>query len=80
VNAASPPARRGQVASNFFLVAYVAISLPVVGVGVLADMIGRRAAGLIFAAVVAALAGTALVLVTRATPRPRDRSARQSPR
>jgi hypothetical protein len=78
VNAASPPARRGQVASNFFLVAYVAISLPVVGVGVLADMIGLRAAGLIFAAVVAALAGTALVLVTRATPRPRDRSARQS--
>ena len=64
VNEASPPARRGEVASSFFVVAYVAISLPVVGVGLLAQLEGLRAAGLIFAAAVAALAAIVLALVT----------------
>ena len=65
VNLASPEDRRGEVASSFFVIAYLAISLPVVGVGVLADLAGLRPAGLIFAAIVAALALTVLVLLTR---------------
>jgi ABC-type phosphate transport system permease subunit len=53
------------VASSFFVVAYVAISVPVVGVGVLGELAGLRSAGLIFSAIVAALALTVLVLLTR---------------
>jgi MFS family permease len=65
VNLASPENRRGEVASSFFVIAYLALSLPVVGVGVLADLAGLRPAGLTFAAIVAALALTVLVLLTR---------------
>jgi MFS family permease len=70
VNEASPAERRGEVASSFFVVAYVAISVPVVGVGVLAELIDLRDAGLIFAAVVVALAMVVLALLT-AAPRGR---------
>jgi MFS family permease len=65
LNAGSPPAQRAEVASSFFVVAYVAISLPVIGVGVLAQSTSLRTAGLIFAGVVAALAAAALVLLLR---------------
>ena len=65
INAAAPEARRGEVASSFFVVAYVAISIPVVGEGLLSQLIGLRDAGLVFAAVVAALAATVLVLLAR---------------
>jgi MFS family permease len=70
VNAESPAERRAEVASSFFVVAYVAISIPVVGVGVLAEVAGLRPAGLIFAGVVAALAAAVLVLLARARPSP----------
>ena len=65
VNAAAPPDERAEVASSFFVVAYVAISVPVIGVGVLAEAAGLRTAGLVFAAVVAALAAVALALLAR---------------
>lgn len=67
INAASPPDRRGEVASSFFLVAYLAISLPVIGVGVVAEVTGLRAAGLIFAATIAALAAAVVLLIRRPT-------------
>jgi MFS family permease len=69
LNAGSPAAERAGVASSFFLVAYVAISLPVIGEGVLAQAIGLRPAGLAFAAVVAALAAIALALLVPTTRR-----------
>ena len=53
------------MASSFFVVAYVAISLPVIGEGLLGQLAGLRAAGLVFAAVVAALAALVLVLLAR---------------
>jgi MFS family permease len=62
VNEQSPAAQRGGVASSFFIVMYVAISLPVIGEGVLAQEIGLRAAGLMFAAIVAALSAVVLIL------------------
>jgi MFS family permease len=65
INAKSPADRRAEVASSFFVVAYVAISIPVVGVGLLAQSAGLRTAGLVFAAVVAALSATVLVLLAR---------------
>jgi len=65
VNDRSPPERRAEVASSFFVVAYVAISIPVVGEGMLAQAAGLRTAGLIFAAVVAALSALVLALLVR---------------
>ena len=65
VNERSPAAQRGAVASSFFVVMYIAISLPVIGVGVLAQAVGLRAAGLTFAALVAALSAGVLVRAAR---------------
>jgi MFS family permease len=73
VNEHSPAADRGAVASSFFVVMYVAISLPVIGVGVLAQAVGLRAAGLTFAALVAALSAGVLIWVAR-THRGKGRS------
>jgi hypothetical protein len=73
VNEASPPDHRAEVASSFFVVAYVAISLPIVGEGLLAQVVGLRPAGLIFAAVVAALALAVLILLTVQTGARRGR-------
>jgi MFS family permease len=66
VNERSPAAERGGVASSFFVVMYVAISVPVIGVGVLAQAVGLRAAGLTFAALVAGLSAVVLLLLAQA--------------
>jgi hypothetical protein len=68
VNAAAPADHRAEVASSFFTVAYVALSVPVVGVGLLAELTSLRAAGLIFAALVALLALSVLLLVGQRNP------------
>jgi MFS family permease len=65
VNARAPADQRAEVVSSFFIVAYVAISLPVIGEGVLAQVTGLRTAGLSFAAAVAALAAAVLAMVAR---------------
>jgi MFS family permease len=65
VNERAPAAQRGTVASAFFVVMYIAISLPVIGEGVLAQAVGLRAAGVTFAAVVAALSAGVLMRVAR---------------
>jgi MFS family permease len=65
VNAQAPPEQRGSVASSFFVVAYVAISIPVIGEGVLAELTSLRTAGLVFAAVVAAISALVLLLLAR---------------
>ena len=65
VNGASPAAQRAEVASTFFVVAYVAISPPVIGEGVLAQASSLRTAGLVFAGVVAALAAFVVLLLAR---------------
>jgi len=65
VNSAAPADQRGEVASSFFVVAYVALSLPVIGEGVLAELAGLRTAGLVFAGAVAALAAVALALLAQ---------------
>jgi MFS family permease len=65
VNAEAPEDQRGEVASSFFVVAYVALAIPVIGEGVLAELTSLRAAGLAFAAVVAAIAAVVLLLLAR---------------
>jgi MFS family permease len=67
VTGAAPPDRRGETSSAFFIVAYVAISLPVVGVGALAQATSLRTAGLVFSAVVVVIAATASALLASIT-------------
>ncbi|MEV5509652.1 MFS transporter [Streptomyces orinoci] len=63
VSEQSPPERRAEVNSALFVVLYVAISLPVVGVGVMAVTLGLRQAGLVFTGCVALLAAATAVLM-----------------
>ena len=51
------------MSSTYFVVAYVAISLPVVGEGLAARAWGLRTAGVSFAVAVAILAGICLVAI-----------------
>ncbi len=72
LNEASPADRRGEVASSLFIVAYVAISLPIVGEGLAAHATGLRIAGVVFGLAVAALAAVAtgsFALIDGSSPR-----------
>lgn len=55
LNNEAPSERRGEVASSFFVVAYLGLAVPIIGVGLLSQAIGLRAAGLAFTGFVAAL-------------------------
>ena len=59
----TPAERRAEVNSTYFVIGYVAISLPVVGVGVAASVWGLRTAGVTFAVAVAVLAGICLAAI-----------------
>ena len=61
VVAASPAAHRGGVAALFFINVYIAISIPVVGLGLTIGSFGLLAAGLSFIAAVVVLAFIALI-------------------
>ncbi|MGH9059069.1 MAG: MFS transporter, partial [Acidimicrobiales bacterium] len=65
VNAGSPAGQRSEVASSYFLALYVAISLPVIGVGAAAKAFGLVPSGVVFSVAVAALAFGALVSLAR---------------
>lgn len=56
VAAASPAEHRGGVLSALFVVGYFGISVPVIGVGLLAEPLGLAHAGLVFAACMGLLA------------------------
>lgn len=59
----TPAERRAEVSSTYFVVAYVAISLPVVGEGLAAREWGLRTAGVSFAVAVAILATVCLAAI-----------------
>jgi MFS family permease len=59
----TPADRRAEVSSTYFVVAYVAISLPVVGEGIAARQWGLQTAGETFAIAVAVLAAMCLVAI-----------------
>jgi MFS family permease len=65
VNEAAPPEHRAAVASSFFVICYVAISIPVIGVGLLADRTDLVTAGTVFTAVDAVLAALAIAGILR---------------
>src|SRR6202022_1323571 len=59
----TPADRRAEVSSTYFVVAYVAISLPVVGEGLAARQWGLQTAGVTFAVAVAILSTICLVAI-----------------
>lgn len=65
VAGASPPDRRAAVISTLFVVAYTGISVPVIGVGVLAEPMGLEGAGLVFIACMAVLVSIAAAYLLR---------------
>ncbi|MFC8341634.1 MFS transporter [Streptomyces rubiginosohelvolus] len=71
ISAAAPPEHRAATVSAFFVIAYLGISLPVVGVGALTLGIGLRNAGLTFSACVLALALGVGLYLARRPPAPR---------
>ncbi|RDG39151.1 MFS transporter [Streptomyces corynorhini] len=71
VSGAAPPEHRGGTVSAFFVVAYLGISLPVVGVGALTLWLGLRGAGMVFTVVVLVLAAGVGLYLLRRPPAPR---------
>lgn len=65
VTAAAPPQERGKVASSFFAICYVGISLPVVAIGAASDRYGLVHTGEVFGGVIAAISLAALVSLSR---------------
>ncbi|MDL5155144.1 MFS transporter [Actinomycetospora termitidis] len=65
VNTGTPPERRSEVASSFFLVLYVAISLPVIGEGIASAAFGLVTAGVVFSVIVAVIAAIAFGALLR---------------
>lgn len=59
----APAQCRAEVSSTYFVVAYVAISLPVIGEGLAAQALGLRTAGVTFAIAVALLAAICLAAI-----------------
>lgn len=65
ITAVIPEGQRAEVTSAFFVILYVAISIPVVGVGVTSRFAGLRVAGIGFAIAVAILIVIALLMLLR---------------
>ncbi|MER5934814.1 MFS transporter [Streptomyces sp. NPDC002054] len=65
VAGASPPDHRAAVISTLFVVAYTGISVPVIGVGLLAAPLGLEGAGLVFIACMTLLVTTAAAYLLR---------------
>jgi MFS family permease len=65
INQRAPVEQRGETASSFFVVMYVGLSVPVIGVGIAANAWSLRGAGIAFSAAVAALVLAVLVSLVR---------------
>jgi MFS family permease len=65
INQRAPVERRGETASSFFVVMYVGLSVPVIGVGVATHAWSLRGAGIAFSAAVGALVLVVLASVAR---------------
>ena len=59
----TPAERRAEVSSTYFVVAYIAISLPVISEGFAARAVGLRTSGIVFATSVGVLALACLAAI-----------------
>ena len=66
--AKSPPSRRAEVTSSFFVVLYIAISLPVIGLGVAVQRMGVARATAVFAVLTILIVLVAMWLIVRRQP------------
>ena len=69
VNSRSPAEHRGTVASSYFVISYIAISIPIVGIGVAAEATSLRPAGIVFSGLVGLLAAGTVVSLVRGEQR-----------
>jgi hypothetical protein len=69
VNTRAPAERRAGVASTFFIVMYIGISLPVIGMGLAATHLGLQTAGIAASITVAGIAAIALATLIPARTR-----------
>ena len=60
---AAPVERRAEVSSTYFVVAYVAVAVPVIGAGFAAGAWGLRTAGITFSVAIAVLAAGSLAVI-----------------
>ena len=65
INQRAPAEHRSETASSFFVVTYIGLSVPVIGVGVAANAWSLRGAGIAFSFAVAALVLVVLASVAR---------------
>ncbi|MCG7597139.1 MFS transporter [Mycobacterium sp. PSTR-4-N] len=72
VSERTPPDRRAEVSSTYFVVAYVAIAVPVIGEGLAAQAWGLRTSGVAFAIAVAVLAAGCLIAILSASTHSKD--------
>ncbi|WP_232136930.1 MFS transporter [Staphylococcus kloosii] len=63
INSVSPQDKQAEITSTFFTIAYIAISIPVVGVGLLQLGLSIQGAGIVFSIIVVLLAIISLVLL-----------------
>lgn len=75
VSERTPPDRRAEVSSSYFLVAYVALSLPIIGMGAAARHWGLQTAGEAFATVIGVLALVCFVSIVFQERRARSGSS-----
>jgi hypothetical protein len=61
----TPADARAAVSSAYFVVAYIALSIPVVGAGLAAQAWGLHAGGTVFALAVGVLAAACLIAILR---------------
>ncbi|WP_243653188.1 MFS transporter [Pseudonocardia endophytica] len=80
VNARVDPDQRAEVTSSYFVVLYVALSLPVIGLGAASQSWGLRTSGIAFCAGVAVLAVVSLVALTLLARRSARKEAAATPR
>ncbi|BBX92095.1 MFS transporter [Mycolicibacterium boenickei] len=76
ITEATPADQRAEVSSALFVVAYIAISLPVIGEGLVAERWGLRSAGIGFAGTVGILAAGCLIALLARQPRRQPGRAR----
>jgi len=69
INRGTPPERRGEVASTYFIALYVGLTLPVLGIGLGGRWVGFHTAGMAYAGLAMAVVATVLAwLVRRPVP------------
>lgn len=61
----APAETRAAVSSTYFVVAYIAVALPVIGAGFAAQAWGLRTSGIVFAVAIGAIAAISLIAIER---------------